>query len=195
MNSQSGSITLVFASVLAVLLGFLALAIDLSRLYLARSTLQGAADAAALAGARELDGTVAGSVNAVFVAQQVLQRYRLTLENNTAPDPALATFRLGPCPNPDSGSSALAGSLVSAPHWSGQSPSCTFVGATANAATTGVTDGTGLRFLEVDSGTQAGLTPYFAQVLALLGAAPAVLTPYGYAVGGKVSSTGTLLYR
>ncbi|MDE2344502.1 MAG: hypothetical protein KGL63_14135 [Betaproteobacteria bacterium] len=195
MNSQSGSITLVFASVLAVLLGFLALSIDLSRLYLARTTLQGAADAAALAGARELDGTAAGTINAVFVAQQVLQRYHLTLENNAVPDPALATFRVGSCPNPDSGSSALASSFVNAPHWALQSPSCTFVGATANPATTGVSDGTGLRFLEVDSGNQAALVPYFAQALALLGAAPAALTPYGYAVGGKVSSTSSLLYR
>lgn len=195
MNSQSGAITLLFASVLAVLLGFLALAIDLSRLYLARNTLQGAADAAALAGARELDDTVAGTINAVLVAQQVLQRYRLTLENNAAPDPAGATFRVGSCPNPNSPSSALAGGFVTAPHWVAQSPSCTFVGATANATTTGVTDGTGLRFLEVDSGTQPALMPYFAQALALLGAGPAPLTPYGYAVGGRVSPTPVLLYR
>ncbi|MDE2625255.1 MAG: hypothetical protein KGM40_07555 [Betaproteobacteria bacterium] len=195
MNSQAGAITLLFATVLAVLLGFLALAIDLSRLYLARSTLQGAADAAALAGARELNDTVAGTVNAVLVAQQVLQRYRLTLENNTAPDPARATFRVGSCPNPDSASSALSGGFVTAPHWVAQSPSCTFVGATANAATTGVTDGTGLRFLEVDSGAQPALTPYFAQALALLGAGPTALTPYGYAVGGRVSPAAPLLYR
>ncbi len=195
MNAQSGTITLVFASVLAVLLGFLALALDLSRLYLARTTLQGAADAAALAGARELDDTVAGTVNAVLVAQQVLQRYRLTLENNAAPDPSLATFRVGSCPNPDSASSALAGGFASAPHWVAQSPSCTFAGATANAATTGVRDGTGLRFLEVDSGAQPALTPYFAQALALLGAGPTALTPYGYAVGGRVSPAAPLLYR
>ena len=195
MNPQAGAVTLVVASVLLVLLGFVALAVDLSRLYLARSTLQGAADAAALAGARELDGTVAGTVNAVLVAQQVLQHYRLSLENNAAADPSLATFRVGACPNPGSASSAGRNGIVTAIHWTAQGPSCPFFAAGPNAGSTGVSDATGLVFLEVDTGNQAVLSPYFAQVLALFGTAPAPLMPFGYAVAGIPTAAPPLLYR
>ncbi len=122
MKAQSGSVTLTLMTVLMVLLGFIAMALDLSRIYLARGTLQTAADAAALAGARQLDNTVTGTLNAVLEAQAVLSRYRLVLEKNTPLDPGQATFRLGACANADSASSALNGGSVTALHWSAESP-------------------------------------------------------------------------
>jgi Flp pilus assembly protein TadG len=196
MKAQSGSVTLTLMTVLMVLLAFIAMALDLSRLYLARGTLQTAADAAALAGARQLDNTITGSLNAVLEAQAVLSRYHLVLEQNMPLDPSQATFRLGTCANANSASSALRGGSVTALHWSPMAPECVFVGATNNSASTGVLDATGLQYLEVDTGAQSALTPYFAQVFNLLGmASPAALTPFGYAVAGYAPPTSPLLYR
>ncbi len=195
MTRESGSITLLFASVLAILLAFLALAVDLSRLYLARTTWQGAADAAALAGAQALDGTLTGTETAVLTAQAVLARYPLPLESMAALNPALATFRVGSCPYPDSATSALQQGTVSAPHWSAATTTCPFSGATAQGTTTGVSDASTLQYLEVDTGNQAPLAPYFAQALAWLGTPSAGLTPFGYAVAGHVWPAPTLLYR
>ncbi len=196
MTSQRGSVTLTLLTVLMVLLAFIAMALDLSRLYLARGTLQTAADAAALAGARQLNNTVTGSLNAVLEAQAVLARYHLALEQNIPIDPSQATFRLGACANANSATSALNGGSVTALHWSTQSPECAFIGATGNGASTGVVDATGLQFLEVDTGAQALLTPYFAQILGTLGVAPVqLLNPFGYAVAGYTPSTPPLLFR
>ncbi len=196
MTSQRGSVTLTLLTVLMVLLAFIAMALDLSRLYLARATLQTAADAAALAGSSQLNNTVSGSLNAVLEAQAVLARYRLTMEQNTAIDPSQATFRLGACANANSASSALQNGIITALHWSAQSFGCTFVGATGNSASTGVTDATGLQFLEVDTGPQARLTPYFAQIMGTLGVAPPqLLTPFGYAVAGYTPPAPPLLFR
>lgn len=196
MRAQAGSVTLTLLTVLMVLLAFVAMALDLSRLYLARGTLQTAADAAALAGARQLDNTLTGTLNAVLEAQAVLIRYPLPLEASTAFDPALATFRLGVCANANGATSALHGGSVTAPHWSAQAPACTFVGATGNSASTGVMDATGLRYLEVDTGLQPALSPYFARILDQLGMGPSSgLTPFGYAVAGYAPPVPPLLYR
>lgn len=54
-QQQRGSVVLLFALVLPILLGFTAVAVDFSRVLLARQELQNAADAAALAGAAGLD--------------------------------------------------------------------------------------------------------------------------------------------
>ncbi len=51
-RNQRGSIMILFALMLPVLLGFFALTVDLARLYLLKVELQNAADAAALAGAQ-----------------------------------------------------------------------------------------------------------------------------------------------
>ncbi len=69
------------------------------------------------------------------------------------------------------------------------------MGATGSSASTGVVDATGLQYLEVDTGAQAALSPYFAQVFSLLGmTSPAALTPFGYAVAGYVPPPPPLLY-
>ncbi|ACF43092.1 TadG family pilus assembly protein [Pelodictyon phaeoclathratiforme] len=54
LYGQRGTVVILFALLLPVLLGFAALAIDLARLSLTRVELQNAADAAALAGAHSL---------------------------------------------------------------------------------------------------------------------------------------------
>jgi Flp pilus assembly protein TadG len=60
LNNQQGVSAVIIAICLFMLVGFVALAIDVGHLYVARNELQNAADAGALAGARHLyleDGT------------------------------------------------------------------------------------------------------------------------------------------
>jgi uncharacterized membrane protein len=174
MKTQRGSVSMIFLFSLLALLGFAAMALDLSRLYAARETLQTAADAAALAGARELDNTVQGTLAAVATAQSVLSQYRLSLEGNAPIDLSQAVFHVASCPD----------------------GTCASVSATDSSATTGVTDATGLTFLEVDTGNQPELRPWFAQIFSLLGPNPSSgLTPFGNAVAGITGSNAVWLYR
>lgn len=73
LQRSRGAIAITFALSLFVLLGFLSLTVDLGRTYVMRTELQNTADAAALAGALELNQTLAGvqaaSVRALAVAQ------------------------------------------------------------------------------------------------------------------------------
>jgi len=62
-KSQRGATAVLAAICIVVLVGILGLVVDLGIVYARKTELQNAADAAALAGARELDGTLAG-VNA-----------------------------------------------------------------------------------------------------------------------------------
>lgn len=57
---QRGAVAIVVGLTIAALIGFLGIVIDLGHLYVRKTELQNAADAAALAGARQLDGTAAG---------------------------------------------------------------------------------------------------------------------------------------
>ncbi|MFH1130744.1 MAG: pilus assembly protein TadG-related protein [Pseudomonadota bacterium] len=63
-RSENGSAAIMIALLLAVLLGFVAMVVDVGNLFRVRNELQNAADSAALAGARMLDGTQTGIVNA-----------------------------------------------------------------------------------------------------------------------------------
>ena len=63
-RQQQGAVAILVGITLFVLVGMLALVIDLGHLYWAKAGLQNAADAAALAGAKELDGTAAGITRA-----------------------------------------------------------------------------------------------------------------------------------
>ncbi len=56
MRRQRGAVAVIVAIVLAVLIGFVGLALDLGKLYVTRSELQNSADACALAAARDLTG-------------------------------------------------------------------------------------------------------------------------------------------
>ncbi len=192
---ERGSVTLVVVGLLAVLLGFLAMALDLSRLYQARESWQGAIDAAALAGARQLDGTLNGTYNAVLAAQQTLAGLKQGGVLWAGGNLNTVTYRVGPCANPDSATSPLSGGAVTALHWVLESPACTFQGAGASAASSGVSNPAGLQFLEVDSGSQASLTPWFAQFLPGFSSQGTSLSPFGYAVAGYASPLAPLLFR
>ena len=65
---QEGSIAIMFAIMVLILLGFIGLAINASQLYNRKVELQSVADAAALAAARELNGTAAGIAAALSKA-------------------------------------------------------------------------------------------------------------------------------
>lgn len=64
-NRQQGAVAIIVGLSLFVLIGLLGLVLDLGHLYITKTELQNAADAAALSGAKELDGTAAGITKAV----------------------------------------------------------------------------------------------------------------------------------
>lgn len=69
---QRGAILVMTVLFLVVLLGFSALALDLGRLYVLRTEMQNAADAAAMAAAAELDGNDNAISDAVLAAKNLL---------------------------------------------------------------------------------------------------------------------------
>lgn len=73
---QQGAVAIIVGLSIVILVGMLALVVDLGHLYIAKTELQNAADAAALAGAKELDGTKKGVENAVKEAE------KFALKNN-----------------------------------------------------------------------------------------------------------------
>src|SRR4030067_1579475 len=73
LNDQKGIVIVIVAILIAVFIGFAALAVDIGHLYVVRNELQNAADAGALAGARFLyyeDGAAVneGANQIAFVA-------------------------------------------------------------------------------------------------------------------------------
>ena len=67
-RSQRGSMLVMFAFLILVVLAFMGLVFDLGRMQNNQAELQSVADAAALAAARQLDNTTAGVNNAVAAA-------------------------------------------------------------------------------------------------------------------------------
>ena len=65
---QRGAIAIMISVMILVILGFIGLAIDLSRLYNRKVELQTVADTAALAAARKLTGATSGIDDAVTAA-------------------------------------------------------------------------------------------------------------------------------
>ena len=59
-NRQGGAVAVMVGISMVLLVGFLAMVIDLGHLYVAKAGLQNAADAAALSGAKQLNGTLLG---------------------------------------------------------------------------------------------------------------------------------------
>lgn len=70
---ESGAVAIVFALALTSVFGFMGIALDLAQTYAMKTELQNAADAAALSGAKELDGTPIGITNAVNNAKATAQ--------------------------------------------------------------------------------------------------------------------------
>lgn len=71
LKHSRGAIAILFAMSTFVLFGFLSMTIDLGRTYVMRTELQNTADAAALAGARELNQTLAGIAAAITRALDI----------------------------------------------------------------------------------------------------------------------------
>jgi hypothetical protein len=92
---QSGAILVMTTFFIVLLLGFSALAIDLGRLYVLRTEMQNAADAAALAAAAELDGNTNAISDAVLAAKNLLQH-----EGRFASNQQLLTILKYNKPNP-----------------------------------------------------------------------------------------------
>lgn len=74
---QRGAVAIMLGLSLLVLFGFMALVFDLGRTYVVRTELQNAADAAALAGAKDLNQKLSGIANAVTTVNAI------GLRNNT----------------------------------------------------------------------------------------------------------------
>ncbi len=70
-RKQKGAVAIIFGLTAVVLLSMGGLVLDMGHLYIAKAELQNAADAAALAGAKELNETAAGITLAVSKAQAI----------------------------------------------------------------------------------------------------------------------------
>ncbi|HJV84028.1 MAG TPA: Tad domain-containing protein [Noviherbaspirillum sp.] len=101
MKRQEGAIAIMAGILLFVLVGMLALAVDLGHVYIARTGLQNGADAAALAGARQLNdslaGINAGVADAIGIARH--NEYDFTKAVGTDASDAGLTIRVGDCPD------------------------------------------------------------------------------------------------
>ncbi|WGY72958.1 pilus assembly protein TadG [Burkholderia cepacia] len=95
LHRQRGAVAIIVGLALAVMIGFVGLALDLGKLYVTRSELQNSADACALSAARDLtsaislsvaeaDGIAAGHLNYVFFQNKSVQM--LTNANVTFSD-------------------------------------------------------------------------------------------------------------
>jgi Flp pilus assembly protein TadG len=83
-RSERGSVTVMTAVLLVGLVLVLGMAIDVARIYMVRSGLQDAADAAALAAARELNYGTTGLNNAVAQADAIVNTYGFNHTGATA---------------------------------------------------------------------------------------------------------------
>src|SRR4030095_7928490 len=90
-RGERGSVTIMTAILLFGLVLVMGLVIDVSRFYMVRASLQNAADAAALAGARELSSGTTGLVDAVTQAQAIVNKFGFNRTGLTAPTATIST--------------------------------------------------------------------------------------------------------
>lgn len=95
---QRGAVAILVGLSLFILVGMLALVLDLGHLYVAKTELQNAADAAALSGAKELDGTLAGVTRAQTQAIQTAGMNKYDLNANAVTISA-TDIQIGSCPD------------------------------------------------------------------------------------------------
>lgn len=92
-RQQRGAIAIMLAVMILVMLGFIGLAIDLSRLYNRKVELQTVADTAALAAARRLTGGIDGIDAAVAAASEIAGEARFNYGKGKIPwSPAALSF-------------------------------------------------------------------------------------------------------
>lgn len=80
---MQGAAAIVFTLLLAVMLGFIGMAVDLAQVYNRKLELQTVADAAAMAAAAELNGTAAGVANALAQAATAASRMHYRYKNQS----------------------------------------------------------------------------------------------------------------
>lgn len=161
---QRGAVAVVFGLSIIVLFGFMALVIDLGRTYVVRTELQNAADAAALAGAKQLNQTAAGiccgSGSAVAYAIDIAGRnnYQFSIPVSITS----ADIMVGDCPD----------------------ESCMVPAAPFGAAGASDSDAANKTFLKVD--VRRSLPTFFA-VVSTSSADPGVssTSTFGLAVAGR----------
>ena len=95
-DRQRGAVMIMFALLIVLLFGVMALVIDLGRTYVVRTELQNAADAAALAGAKDLNQTAAGVTTAVATA--VAMAAQNTFKFTSVVSISAANISVGGCP-------------------------------------------------------------------------------------------------
>jgi hypothetical protein len=159
-SRQHGAVAIIVALSLVVLIGMLGLVLDLGHLYVTKTELQNAADASALSGAKELNGTKLGVQNAITAAVNIARMNNFDLQNKpvgtNAADGGLV-ISVGNCPD-DIGCGWVLASTV---------------GTDAGAV--------GKYFLKVETGSRS-LSTWFIQVLP--GALSSTAT-FGMAVAGR----------
>lgn len=114
-NRQGGAVAVMVGVSIVLLVGFLAMVIDLGHLYIAKTELQNAADAAALAGAKELNQSRLGVQNAITAAVAVARKNNFDLQNKpvgTQDDDGGLVISVGSCPG-DTGCNWMLASAVS----------------------------------------------------------------------------------
>jgi hypothetical protein len=97
-HRQYGATAIMFALTVLVLFGFMGLALDLAQAFNRKTELQNAADAAALAGAKELDGSEAGIDKAVVKAIAAAAANKFKYSVNVALHRDGITFSISPNP-------------------------------------------------------------------------------------------------
>jgi len=136
-SRQHGAVAIIVALSLVALVGMLGLVLDLGHLYVTKTELQNAADAASLSGAKELNGKLTGINNAINRAIEAAGRNKYNLHSQVLVITS-ADIRVGACP--------AAGCMVP------------ITSITTDALAANKT------FLEVDTGSH-NLGTWFAQVL------------------------------
>lgn len=102
IQNQKGAVAIIVALSLVAMIGVLGLVLDLGHLYVAKTELQNAADAAALSGAKQLNGKLTGVCCGVDSAQSRAieaagaNKYDL---NATALVITAANLSVGSCPD------------------------------------------------------------------------------------------------
>lgn len=158
---QRGAVAIMFGLSVLVLFGFMGLALDLSQTYDRKTELQNAADAAALAGAKELKGTPEGIDLAVTKAQAIARLHKFKFGTSILLDDAAITFSGSP-----------------------DTPDADWLGIGAAQADPG-----GLYFIKIDTrdgnnGKYGEVNTYFMHVLP---ASAATTNTFGRAVAGRFS--------
>lgn len=137
-SSERGSVTIMAAILMIGLVLAIGLSIDVSRIYMVRSGLQNAADAAALAAARELNSGTGGLTEAETQANAIANQYGFNRTGVTAPSVTISKVEFAPsidghCDAVNDGWCVGAGSVPA-----GKVSSIKFVRVTTQAATVGI---------------------------------------------------------